>query len=210
MIRAGQRLYDERKRRGLSLEAVSGATKIREEFLRAIEKGEYNKLPSPSYAQGFVRSYIRYLELPEKDTLAIFRREFSEDKDYKVLPDGFAKRKAIPVRKFRIRQIALVAVLVIILLIGYISYQYRHVFLNPPLEISAPLEGATLSSSTISIEGKTDPSSTIYIEDEAVIVSENGDFKKEIVGFPGETTINIKAVNRFGKQTSVERHILIK
>ena len=38
MIRAGQRLYDERKRRGLSLEAVSGATKIREEFLRAIEK----------------------------------------------------------------------------------------------------------------------------------------------------------------------------
>src|SRR3989338_7007978 len=110
MIRAGQKLSEERKRRGLSLLQVSNATKIRQEFLEAIEKGEYDKLPSPSYAQGFVRNYTRLLELPEKETLALFRREFAGDKDYDVLPEGLSGKKDIPVRKFKIRQVVLLGI----------------------------------------------------------------------------------------------------
>lgn len=210
MLRAGQRLSDERKRRGLSLEEVSSATKIRKEFLLSIERGEYNKLPSPSYAQGFVRSYTRFLNLPEKDTLALFRREFAGEKDYDVLPAGLAQKKAIPLRKFKVKQIFVVGVLIFILLLGYIIFQYRYALINPPLKIDSPLEMASLSSSTITVSGSTDPAATVYVEDEAVSVGENGNFKKEIVGFPGKTTITVKAVNRFGKQTTIERHVIIK
>ncbi len=49
MITAGQKLYEERIRRGLTLEEIARATKIRSSFLSAIEKGEYKKLPSSAY-----------------------------------------------------------------------------------------------------------------------------------------------------------------
>src|SRR3989344_4169531 len=140
MIKAGQRLYEERKKNGLTLAQVADATKIREEFLAAIEKSEYGKLPSSSYAQAFVRSYTRFLELPEKETLALFRREFAVDKNYDVLPEGLFGKKDIPVRKFKIRQVVLLGILIFILLMGYIFFQYRYAFINPPLNVDSPKE----------------------------------------------------------------------
>ena len=210
MIKAGQRLHDERKKKGLTLDQVADATKIREEFLAAIEKGEYDKLPSPSYAKGFVRSYTRFLELPEKETLALFRREFAGDEDYDVLPEGLSGKKEVPIRKFKIRQAFLLGIIIFLLLISYIFFQYRYAFINPPLDIDSPKEMANLSSSTVTVTGKTDPAATVYIEDTAVPVNDDGSFKKEVVEFPGKTTITIKVVNRFGRQTTIERHIVVK
>ena len=69
---------------------------------------------------------------------------------------------------------------------------------------------SVLSSSTILVLGKTDPNSTITVNDEPVSVNSDGTFKKEITGFPGKTTITVRAVNRFGKQTLLDRHVIIK
>ncbi len=51
MVRIGQKLHETRVKKGLSLEDVSAATKIRPTFLAAIERGEYHKLPAASYAK---------------------------------------------------------------------------------------------------------------------------------------------------------------
>lgn len=210
MIRAGQKLSDARKRKGLKLSEVANATKIREEFLSSIEKGEYDNLPSPSYAQGFVRTYMRFLELPEKEIMPLFRREFAGDKGYEVLPEGLSDKKGVPLRRFKVRQVFVLGFLIVVLITLYILFQYRYTFINPPLSIESPKEMASLSSTTVTVSGKTDPSATLYVEDEAVTVDQDGNFKKEIVAFPGKTTITVKAVNRFGKQTSIDRHITIK
>ncbi len=210
MIRAGQRLYEERKRRGLSLEKVSSATKIRKEFLEAIEKGEYDKLPSPSYAQGFVRSYTRFLNLSEKEILPLFRREFAGEKDYKVLPEGLSGKPDIPLYKFKIKQIFILSILVFVLLSGYILFQYRYAFISPPLFIEEPKEMEILDTSIVRVSGKTDPQATVSVEDIPVSLDGNGNFKKEIIVFPGKKTIVVKAVNRFGKETTLERHVVIK
>lgn len=210
MIKLGQRLSDERRSRGLSISEVSSSTKIKEEFLNAIEKGEYHRLPSTSYAQGFVRSYIRFLELPERDTFALFRREFAGEKEFKVLPEGFTQRKGIPIRKFKIKQIFVIGILVFLLLIGYIVFQYRYVLIDPPLNIKSPDEMETISSSTFSVEGHTDSQVTVFIGDESVLVDQDGNFKKEIVSFSGENIIDVKAVNRFGRETTVTRRVVVK
>ena len=210
MIRAGQKLRDERQNRGLSLSDVSSATKIRVEFLEAIEKGEYEKLPSPSYAHGFVKNYTRFLKLPEKEILPLFRREFDSEKTYQVLPEGLVGQKEMPLKRFKIKQATILVAFIFILLLGFIIFKYRYVFINPPITLSNPSEMSVLSSSTILVLGKTDPNSTITVNDEQVSVGSDGTFKKEITGFPGKTTITIKAVNRFGKQTTLTRHVVIK
>ena len=210
MIRAGQRLKDERQRRGLTLSEISNATKIKAEFLQAIEKGEYDKLPSPSYAHGFVRNYTRFLGLAEKQILPLFRREFDAEKVYKVLPEGLAGQKEIPLKRFKVKQAVILVVLLFVLLFGFIAFQYRYAFINPPITLSSPTEMSVLSSSTILVLGKTDPNSTITVNDEQASVNQDGDFRKEITGFPGKATITIKAVNRFGRETTLERHVVIK
>jgi len=60
----GERLARERHRRGLSLEAVAAATRIRAGHLAAIERGDLAALPGPVYARGYVRGYAAYLGIP--------------------------------------------------------------------------------------------------------------------------------------------------
>lgn len=210
MIRVGERLSGERQKRGLTLEEVSDATKIREEFLEFIEKSDYKKLPSAAYAKGFVGSYAKFLNIPEKEILALFKREFDEEKELKVLPEGLTGEKDIPIHRSKIKQAAVFVVLIILALLGYIAFQYRFAVINPPLKIVAPIEEAVIFTSTVTISGKTDPTSTIYIDDQSVSVEQDGTFKKEISVFPGKITIKVSAVNRFGKKTTFERHIEVK
>ena len=57
----GGLLARERHRRGLSLEVVAAATRIRVGHLAAIERGDLGALPGPVYARGYVRGYAAYL-----------------------------------------------------------------------------------------------------------------------------------------------------
>lgn len=207
MIRIGQKLYEQRLRKALTLKEVAKATKIREVFLSAIEKGEYHKLPSGAYAQGFVRNYAEFLGLPKKETLALFRREFDEKRAYKVLPEGFSKKKDFSINKFKFQEMSVAIVVVIFLILTYLIFQYRYAIINPPLEVYSPKENSLVSSKEINISGKTDLNAMVYINNNPVSIDKEGVFKKNIELFPGKKTIIIKSVNRFGKETVIERHI---
>ena len=210
MIKVGQKFQEKRLEKSLTIEDVSKNTKIKVSFLEAIEKGEYAKLPSVTYAQGFVRNYARFLDMPEAETLALFRREFDEEKAMKVLPSGFTKTKEFPISRFKVKQTVFLGLVVFILILGYIIFQYRGALVNPSLFVSSPLENATISSSVVTVAGKTDPSATVYVSNFQVTVDNNGVFTKVINVFPGKTTLVIRAVNQFGKQTILKRDIEVK
>jgi len=209
MIKSGEKLQQARVEKGLSLEDVARATKIKTQFLSYIEDGEYQKLPSPSYAHGFVRNYARFLELPDEEILALFRREFDEDKAYRILPKGLEEKQEFPLFKFKIRQAVALSVVVLLFFSGYLLWQYRDAFLNPPLEITSPKTGTVLSSQ-IKVAGKTDPNTTVYVDKDAVAVDQDGNFQKVINVFPGKTTITVEAVNKFSKQTQKSVQIEVK
>lgn len=209
MIQAGQKLHEARLKKGLTLSEVSMTTKIKAVFLLAIEKGEYQKLPEKTYAQGFVRNYAEFLGLPKNEILALFRREFDEKKIYKVLPEGLVKREDFSLHGVKLQQTAIVIVCIFILLAAYILLQYRYVFLNPPLEIISPKEGTSIPSQTATIFGRTDPNATLYVNSDPVTLEKDGSFKKTLDLFSGKTTITVKSVNRFGKETVLKRQIEI-
>ncbi|MDO8583491.1 MAG: helix-turn-helix domain-containing protein, partial [bacterium] len=201
MVHAGQRLQEERESRGLTIEEVSKATKIRASFLSSIEKGEYKKLPSGTYAHGFVRNYAKFLGLPENELLALFKREYDGEKFVKVLPDGFARKDDFPLRKIKFAQTFQALIVVFLALVCYIIFQYRAAIFNPTLSISSPKENSIVSSQTITIVGKTDSNSTVFINNETASLDKDGNFTKKINVFPGKTKIVVKAVNSFNKTT---------
>lgn len=209
MVRAGQKLKEERLRQGLSLEDVEKGTKIKKIFLTAIEKSEYHTLPSSSYAQGFVRNYAEFLDLPVGQILGLFRREFDERKVYKVLPESLTRGESVPGRKLRLNTKILVAASAVILLIGFLTFQFRFAILNPPLEVTSPKENAT-TAQEVTIAGTSDPNATVTVNNEPVALGADGTFMKKISLFPGKTTIAIKARSAFGKETLLQRSIEVK
>lgn len=201
MIKAGEKLKEKRLEKGLSLEDVSKNTKIKADFLEFIENSRYEKLPSVSYAQGFVRNYARFLGLNEKEIMAIFRREFEGEKLYRVLPKVFERQDEFPISKFKIRRSALFIILSFLIFLSYILFQYRYAVINPPLIVSSPKNLSKSSSSQITVYGKTDSNATVWVNSDAVSVDESGNFQKTINVFPGKTIITVKAVNKFSKET---------
>jgi len=210
MVHAGEKFYKERKKLNLSLGEVSKATKIRESFLSAIEKSEYKKLPAGTYAYGFVRNYAKFLELPENEMLALFKREYAEEKFLKVLPEGLTKNENFPLSKFKFSQALKIIPVVLIILLIYILFQYRSAIFGSPLSVSYPVENAVINTKSITVTGKTDPNTTVFINSELATLDENGNFKKTINVFPGKEKIIIKVVNNFNKVTVLERHINVK
>ena len=210
MVRAGERLYEERLKKGLTLEEVSKATKIRSSFLSSIEKGDYKKLPSGTYAHGFVRNYARFLGLPENELLALFKREYDEEKFVKVLPDGLVKKDDFPLKRIKFAQTFKILILIFLILIAYIIFQYRAAIFSPSLNVSKPTEGQIIKTSEVEVIGKTDPNSTVFVNNQTASMDKDGNFRKNINVFPGKTKITVKAVNNFNKITILERQIEVK
>lgn len=209
MIKIGAKFQEARIKKGLTLDEISKITKIRKEFLETIEDGEYSKLPSSAYAYGFVRNYAKFLGLDENKSIALFKREFDSDGTFEVLPK-FVAGDEISFKKLRVGRNFILAFGIFIILIFFIFFQYKDAIFNPTLKVASPKEGETVSSSGFQVSGITDPNSVVYVQNQLVSVESDGNFKKTITVFPGKSTIDIKSVNRFGKQSEVKRHIEVK
>ena len=61
-----------RETKGLTIEEVASKTRIRTDFVKALEDGNFAKLPDQVFARGFVRSYARSLGLDEDDAIHRF------------------------------------------------------------------------------------------------------------------------------------------
>jgi len=210
MTTIGQILRRERLKRKLSIDDVEKETKIKANFIEALEQGEYEKLPSSAYAQGFVISYAQFLKVPKNQALALFKREFDEGKSIGVLPKGLTSQNEFAIRKRRLTLPFTGAVLAAIIILTYLFFQYRSALINPSLNVSNPKENEVISGQNIQVIGSTDSNSTVMVDNSQVAVSGNGTFTTSIPLFPGNVVIHITATNRFGRQTSVDRHIIVK
>jgi cytoskeleton protein RodZ len=63
MTTIGQRLKEARQGRRLTFEKVFEATRIRVQYLQALEADDLSVMPSPVQARGYLRNYAEYLEL---------------------------------------------------------------------------------------------------------------------------------------------------
>ncbi|WP_310533603.1 helix-turn-helix domain-containing protein [Novosphingobium sp.] len=71
----GPRLKAAREQLGITREGMAQKTRIAERLIAAIEAGDWDALPSRTYATGFTRSYARAVGLDEKAIVSEVRRE---------------------------------------------------------------------------------------------------------------------------------------
>jgi cytoskeletal protein RodZ len=72
MESVGEFFRQVRETKGLTIDEVASKTRIRSDFVKALEDGNFAKLPDQVFARGFVRSYARSLGLDEEDAVHRF------------------------------------------------------------------------------------------------------------------------------------------
>ena len=77
IMRAGDRLRMAREGAGLSLADIANRTRISQRHLDAIERSDFDTLPSRTYVTGFARAYARAIGISEVDVGREIRAELA-------------------------------------------------------------------------------------------------------------------------------------
>lgn len=117
----GEELRRERLIREVSLEEISGATKISVRLLTALEKSDLAKLPAPVFTRGFIRSYSRHLGLDPEEMVNAYLADLAPEKSREATP----KKGGLRARFLRGRRAAagtlVVTVAATLLILGLIA-----------------------------------------------------------------------------------------
>ncbi len=208
MRKISEILQDARVEKGDSIEDVVKAIKIKKQFLMAIEEGRYFDLPSESYAMGFIKNYASYVGVDKEKAAALFRREY-EGVQGRMLPTFKSKDRRL-VKKNIFTPRNFIIGIVILVILGYIAFQYSSFFLGPKLEVLEPKDNLIVRNNIVEVRGKTDPYATVLINNEESYVQLDGTFKKTLYLFEGERIIIITSQNRNGKNTKKILHVSVR
>jgi cytoskeletal protein RodZ len=112
-----------RETKGLTIDEVASKTRIRTDFVKALEDGNFAQLPDQVFARGFVRSYARSLGLDEDDAIHRFVQSAGAYYEKQVERERLKVRQAEEERKRQANQKAVavaigIAILTLIFLLS--------------------------------------------------------------------------------------------
>ncbi|MFH1244139.1 MAG: helix-turn-helix domain-containing protein [bacterium] len=202
MKTAGELLREKRLILELDLATVSAKTKIKPEYLQAIEESHFADLPSSTFAMGFLRSYANCLHLNAETMVAMFRRDFTQNRKGEIIPRGLvtpvnAKPKFLSVNLILL-SIGVVA------FAGFLGWQLTSWWSLPKLKILQPQNGDTYGEK-VTVKGTSEQDAAVSINGQKVILDQNGQFSLDLVFPAGTHSVLITATNRQGKTRQAER-----
>jgi cytoskeletal protein RodZ len=83
----GETLRRARLSKNVTFEDAERVTRIRREYLEALEREDFGRLPAPVYARGFLRSYAGYLGLDPGQLMPFFPVGHVEEPTLDPLPE---------------------------------------------------------------------------------------------------------------------------
>ena len=96
LVELGRMITERRESLGMTLETVFDRTKIRPEYLRGIEAGDYRNFPEVVYIKGFVRTYLKLInaeDLQDDFMSQLDRTQNPQMPGHKRQPDSKPKPK---------------------------------------------------------------------------------------------------------------------
>ncbi len=195
MKTVGQLLHSARVKKNISLDELSRLTKIDSRHIAALESDEYHLLPTETFVKGFIRNISLSLDCDPEELIAVFRRDFKQPENHPRQPahfsSDFTRRTTLSYSRLAPLIVGVVVFLV------YLGFQFRAIIVPPKLTIGKPLSGAVLSS-PVDIQGTTSADSYLTINGDSVIRPDQEGKFQFFLNLPvGETSLVIKATNRF-------------
>lgn len=203
MITIGNFLKDARLTNKVSKSVLVKETKIKREYIEAIEKEDWNALPVYPVVQGFVRSIAKAVGVNESHASALLRRDYPP-KSLKINPNPEPEDKLKWSPKFTY---LLGVTLIFIAFATYLVIQYISFVKAPALLVLEPEEGSLVAQDLLVVVGTTDPQATVKVNNQPALVAEDGSFSTEIEISESTQEIVVVSLSRAGKETVIHRNI---
>lgn len=206
MQTVGQILKQKRSEMKISLVELEKRTKIKKEFIQKIENEDWNNLPEFPIVSGFVKNIANYLELSSSNVNAILRRDYPP-KSLSISPKPDIDNKFIWSPKLTF---VISISFVVLLVLGYLGYEYKKFISPPDITITSPKENQLVQNTSVKIEGKTTTDVTLSVNNQPVIIDQNGEFITELAITKETKTLNFKVISRSGKVTEKKVDISVE
>lgn len=204
----GQYLSSARKEQRMSISELSEKTKIRREFLLAIEKEYWKALPEFPVVTGFVKSIADAVGMDKYQAVATLRRDYPPAEKTKT-KDRLRPKPELS-KEFRLtpKFTFLLGVGVIIFGIGaYLVAQYISFTRPPMLTVDSPTDGQVVLEKELEVVGNTDPDTTVIVNTQPALLDDEGRFHTVIEITKDTKEVKVTATSRASKVTTITRTI---
>lgn len=200
----GDFLASYRKKLNLDVKTVSMLTQIKPTYIENLEAGNYILLPAEVYIKGFLKQLAEVYHLPEDALVEQFQKEHGF-KDLRPQPPKLGNRLNLKINPKSL--VATATIVLALLAFSYVVSQIRSVLAPPMLEVVEPGSDVSISGSSVVVSGTTEIGADVFINSQSVLVDKNGHFTESLTLSPGLSILEIKAVNKFGKESKISRKI---
>lgn len=140
MSTVGEQLRAAREAQKLDIYKIAEATKIRTDYLRALEAGDYDRFNAPVYIRGFVRTYATLLKLDLNQVMSTLDGELGRTEKFSEPPALLPSKRGpvdfvmlkLSLLDWRKTGLVLAGVAVVALVVGLVS-AWRHYQKRDPL-----------------------------------------------------------------------------
>jgi cytoskeleton protein RodZ len=231
----GQILKSAREVRQISIGEIAQRLLLSKTTIVALEKDDYSRIPAPVYAEGYLKAYAKFLQIPIDSVLTSFRSlniyPVSEIKTETNMQNQTSKSQELP--KLESKQhkghaiLGVFAILILGILAVFIGKQFFgksmevvheviHVPNNsanqndndkaPPITTASNPESAIVADSETALKNESDSKKTEKPEAQNVSLKQND--KDKIISdnqMPIITTVNSKNVVMAGSETIAKK-----
>ena len=197
-------LTEKLKEKGLSLQKLSDISGIALKHLENLNAGNFSELPPSPYLRGYFKKIGDILEFDGEKAWQEFRflNETSTSGPEDSLPKNrFAKRSSSK------KRLAIGGVILIALIL--FGIRIPKILGRPQIDIIYPNQDLTsVTSEQIFVSGEIKGGDKLTINNEDVLINNDGSWQKNIFLSPGLNTIEFKAKKFLGQETSLIRQVL--
>lgn len=206
-----EQLRSSRQAKKIKLSLIAKKINVNEKYLTALEKGEYEKLPSGVYGKNFLREYALFLGLDYKKLALDFEAEINtlEPKRQKELFSKQVVKKRYLLAMPKILKNILIFSIICVCFI-YLGYRLGKIISPPMLIIDSPTADLTTDQTSLELIGRTEAEASLTINGQTVLTDKNGGFSQTISLKNGVNIITITANKKHSRGHTIIRQVLVK
>lgn len=207
-----EQLRQRRQEKNLRIEDITKELNIKCEYLEALEKGEYNKLPAGIYGKNFLEEYAIFLGLKHKELMKDYQTEENitlTEKNKHIFSQPITKKRDFLIFPKIIKNSIIIIIAFVCLF--YLGFCLKKIISPPMLEIMEPKNNLSTNNNFVIVSGKTESEAEVSINGEIISLKENGGesfFDEKINLKTGLNVITITAKKKYGREIKIERQIL--
>jgi len=206
----GLLIKERRVSKNLSAITCARRLKIKQDYIRSIESGRLEQLPTGARLEKIIRRYLELLDFStvEIETIVTYwQKNSNHQRQHNFFGRRLVRRRDLWSWPHIVRNT--LVVLVILVIVAYIVFSLKNIVADPELRITSPAGDVATSERQIWLNGETEPEVKLEINGEQLLSDRQGKFSHPVNLRVGINNLKITAIKKYGGQTTIIRQILV-